>query len=99
MHNDHQDWEVIEKTAYYIKLRSKCGYYQAFVKADGCVDLIRSYNAPFSESETRDWTNIHICDLNDFLQRLEGLADRIYWQMPNTDAAKKAREASFLFAP
>jgi len=99
MYNDHRDWEVIEKTAFHIKLRSKCGYYQAYVKADGCVDLIRSYNAPFSESETRDWASIHICDLKDFLQRLEQLADRIKCNMPNTEAAEKAREVSFLFAP
>jgi hypothetical protein len=44
--------------------------YQAYVKWDGCVQLTRYFNG-----NQNDEDSIHICDLDDFISRLQEIRD------------------------
>ena len=48
--------------------------FEAFVKWDGCCDIRRHHNdSTPAEPIVRDVDRIHICDLRDFIERLEQL--------------------------
>lgn len=44
--------------------------YETYVKWDGCIELIKYFNG-----EKEDCDQIHICDLDDFILRLQELRD------------------------
>ena len=51
------------------------GWYTARLKWDGCVEVARYFNypAPEIEDDRQDIDSIHICSIDDFIKRLEGL--------------------------
>lgn len=56
------------------------GYYRAEVKFDGCIEFYHSFNAPLSTDACesilqRLIDQIHICDIDDMIARLQGLKE------------------------
>lgn len=49
------------------------GWWSAFVKWDGCLEVTRYFNVPYGEGNEDNESTIHICDLDEFIARLEAL--------------------------
>lgn len=67
-----------EKTHdHWLEVNDGEGWYSAVVKWDGCIHLNRYYNFPWGkdpihpEADNEDY--IHICDLDEFIARLQAL--------------------------
>ena len=65
---------------YWIDLLSEDQFYRACVKADGCIHFYQSCNGRFNEEgvhepekDTEDY--IHICDVEQWIERLTSLRD------------------------
>ena len=71
-----QFWKVNqEKTEdSWLEVEDPEGWYKAVVKWDGCVHLNRFFNLPFTQGGN-DSDYLHVCDLNDFIDRLTELRD------------------------
>jgi hypothetical protein len=60
-----------------ICFRDELCFYQAYIKWDGCIDLTRYYNQPFtSNNDLCDYDNIRICDLDEFINMLIELKEK-----------------------
>ncbi len=67
-----------ESTEYTLNLRDPEGWYAAYVKWDGCFELRRFFNVSATtkdEEDNRqaDTDQIHICDIDDIIARLQSL--------------------------
>lgn len=78
------DWKEVDRhedgDIYTATFEDPDGWYEAFVKWDGCIDLTRYFNTPLSVERGKDRNSddecyIHICDLDDFIARLQKLRD------------------------
>ena len=52
------------------------GWYSAYIKKDGCIDFSRFFNRPLSDPRVDsddDIDRIHICDLDDLIERLKAI--------------------------
>ena len=73
-------WRAIpdKTTDIWLEVVDPDGWYSAIVKWDGCVDFYSYANSPFVEGENRDEDcddYIHICDLDEYIDRLTKLRD------------------------
>ena len=74
-------WEVtlagtdVDGDKIYLYLEDPEGWYSVRIKWDGCVELIRYHNRPFfaENPDPQDVNRLHICDLDDFIERLQAL--------------------------
>jgi hypothetical protein len=60
----------------WVDLMDPEGWWEAGVKSDGCIHLNQYFNRPFTEvspTEAADSGYFHICDLDDFILRLQAL--------------------------
>jgi hypothetical protein len=53
------------------------GWYEAYVKWDGCVDFMRLHNVPlpYTGEPTQGRDYIHFCDLDEEIERLQALRE------------------------
>ena len=60
---------------YFTDFRDPEGWYKAHVKRDGCVEFTRFFNVPaaLDDFAPDTYDHIHICDLDDFIERLQAL--------------------------
>jgi len=94
-------WEINQQLTDASTLAIKCpdGWWEAFVRWDGCFNLHQAGNVPFSDEYGHSWGTcwngkerdpvacddyIHICDLDDYIKRLQTLRDEavkyfIHW--------------------
>ena len=65
-------WKILEDKSSdsWLEVQDPEGWYSAVVRFDGCIHLNRHHNYPLSE---RDNDYIHICDIDDMIERLESL--------------------------
>jgi len=68
-------WEVIpDKTKeHWLEVKDPEGWWSAVVKKDGCVHLNRYYGSPMSDQNENETDYIHICDIDDAIERLKAL--------------------------
>mgnify|MGYP000051673140 FL=1 len=74
-------WEVtlagtgVDGDKIYLHLEDPEGWYSVRIKWDGCIELIRYHNRPlFADNlDPQDVNRLHICDLDDFIERLQSL--------------------------
>ena len=74
-------WEVVpEQTKeHWLELRDPEGWWEAFVKWDGCGEIYRAFNVPFtidprgSRQGLAEEDALHFCDLDDLIDRLHAL--------------------------
>ena len=80
------DWKTEKAETHWLELTSEgdetgLHWWSATVKWDGCVDLHRAHNVPFG-TEGRDEdhmafsSDMHVCDLDELIERLQKLRDR-----------------------
>ena len=64
-----------EATADFVSADMPNVWYSAFVKWDGCIELIRYFNVPRDLAPERgdDYDQIHICDIDETIERLQAL--------------------------
>jgi hypothetical protein len=65
-----------ELEEYHLYLRDPEGWWTAWVKEDGCIDLRRFHNDPAPEQEeptAQIVDYIHLCSLDDTIERLQDL--------------------------
>jgi hypothetical protein len=79
--SDNVLWRVNPEitTEHWLKVDDGEGWWSAFVKWDGCLEITRYFNLPWGdeslpESE-RDASTLHLCSIDDAIQRLELLRD------------------------
>lgn len=70
-----------ESNEWFMSLHDPDGWYEARVKYDGCFEFIRAHNHPLPElpeptSQMID--QIHICDVDDLIARLQELKRLAY---------------------
>ena len=69
----------------HLAVKDPDGWWSAVVKDDGCVDLRRYFNEP-NDGDPDMTDYIHICDLDDFIERLQALKTfaeirfEVWWQ-------------------
>ena len=70
-------WAVVPEntTELWLSLREPDGWYRASVRSDGCLELYRHFNDPDPKTKESDIAQMHICDLDDFIRRLEALRE------------------------
>lgn len=68
-------WKTTVTSDYILHLEDPDGWWDARVKRDGCIDLNKYFNAPKGDKEG-EADSIHICDLDDFILRLQALRDK-----------------------
>lgn len=68
-------WNVDEAAEATLSLVDPEGWYKAFIRWDGCVDLSRYFHTPFTlqDSAESDVAEFHICDVDDLIERLQAL--------------------------
>lgn len=66
-------WEIDKQDTdeYVLRLHDPNDWYKTVVKRDGCVDFMQSFNNPLSSARSQDIDYIHICNLDDFIKRLQ----------------------------
>ena len=72
------DWQIEQdSTEYHLNVRDSDCWFMAVAKRDGCVDFYRYFNQPFdlAPRDNEDYDQIHICDLDDMIERLTKLRD------------------------
>lgn len=67
-------WEVVTAKTQddWLQLRDPEGWRDAYVKWDGCIGYTRHFNQPNGDGDSDD---IHICDLDDEIARLQALKE------------------------
>ena len=72
-------WEILndKKNKYLIELKDPEGWRSAAVKWDGCIHYYRYFNNPLDDEnrDDEDTDYIHICDIDDEIERLTQLRD------------------------
>lgn len=68
-------WRVnTEKTKdHWLEVDDGEGWWSAFVKWDGCLEVQRYFNQPWGDGDTD--CSLHICEIEDMIARLEMLRD------------------------
>lgn len=72
------DWQIEQDSdEYTLYIRDADCWFQARVKYDGCIEFIRFFNQPFdlAPAGNEDYDQMHICDLDDTIERLTKLRD------------------------
>ena len=72
-----EDWEnnFVDEGGYglmFLELKDPEGWWAASVRYDGCINLNRYFNEP-NDADPSNTDYIHICDLDDFIERLQAL--------------------------
>lgn len=82
---EETQWEIIpsETKEHWLKVRDPEGWWEAYVKWDGCLHISHASNVPFDNHNGRPGdagrnrvacdSGMHICDLDDFIIRLQTL--------------------------
>ena len=70
-------WKITDETEYVIKVEDPEGWRNADCRWDGCVHYFRHFNLPMHDSaRDEDDTNyLHICELDEEIERLTSLRD------------------------
>lgn len=65
-------WEINEEKTqdHWLEVQDPEGWRSAVVRFDGCIHYYRYYNEPFSK---RDVDYLHICSIDDEIERLTAL--------------------------
>lgn len=58
---------------HFTTLTDGIGWWEARVVNGGCFDLTRYHNDPFGGGDDDNVDRIHICDLDDLIERLQAL--------------------------
>lgn len=71
-------WEKAESEPHYLVLEDPEGWWKASIKWDGCINLNRVHNVPLPVTDEHPQLvdYIHICELDDMIERLEELRDK-----------------------
>ena len=79
-------WNLTNQDEHVLEIQDPENWYKALVKWDGCIDFHRAYNLPFINESKDDPGQLvdclHICDINDLIQRLQALKElaKIHFQ-------------------
>lgn len=78
-------WAITEDEPYRFVAVDPEGWWRAAVKEDGCISFSRFFNRPLfaPDREPDDEAQMHICELDDLIERLtalKALADRHQWK-------------------
>jgi hypothetical protein len=68
------NWKVKVAEDHWLEVVDEEGWYAAYMKWDGCMGYTRYFNEPLS-NKADDCDSIHICDLDDEIERLIQLRD------------------------
>ena len=75
-------WQPEPSTDHCLNLTDPEGWWRVFIKWDGCFELDHFHNYPLTdpvyddpESEHNDWDRMHICDIDDMIERLTALKE------------------------
>lgn len=68
-------WEIIPENTmdHWLEVKDPEGWYSAIIKLDGCVEFTRYFNAPMFNEDEDDASSIHLCSLDDAIERLQAL--------------------------
>lgn len=67
-------WETTQDREYVRTVESPNGEWQATFRFDGCVDIHRAFNG-LTVEEDDDPDSMHICDLDEFIEKLTELRE------------------------
>jgi len=81
-------WKVDQEWAseFLLEIKDPEGWYRAAVRYDGCIDLYRYFNTPVGldpENDREMTDDIHICDIDDFIARLQALKQEAHKHFGN----------------
>jgi hypothetical protein len=82
------EWQVSpepDPVSEWLSIEDPDGWWEARVRRDGCFELYRGFNEPHS-TDGENWEQIHICDLDDLITRLQALkamAQSHFGEWPN----------------
>ena len=70
-------WNVKSKEEYKLILEDPEGWFRVKLKWDGCAELYKFFNVPCTKRDDEEHPQlidqIHICDLDKFIERLKEL--------------------------
>lgn len=77
MDNKYQKVTEKEENGFHITVQEPNGWYRAWIKNDGCIEFDRFFNDPYPQPEEGIGMSdrIHICDIDDFIERLKALKE------------------------
>lgn len=82
-------WKMESQTEYTLDLVDPEGWYRVSIKWDGCIDLTRLFNRPLpiTGDHPQLVETLHICDIEDFIERLEEIihAAKIHFSLTGKD--------------
>jgi hypothetical protein len=89
-------WNIKDQSEHYLNLESPCGYWRAYIRWDGCLDVVHSNGMPIDECDPAGIQDMHVCDVAEFIARLGEVCALAKKYLPNTDAAENAQKISSL---
>lgn len=70
-------WDITTMEDDKLVLTDPDGWWRASIRPDGCMELDRYFNKPLTtilaENEEADWDRMHVCDVDDLIERLTQL--------------------------
>ena len=79
-HSPEEHWTIDDNQtkSHWLVTRDQDGWWEAVCKWDGCVDLQHFGNIPYDEDPERENPQccddyIHVCDLKEYVERLQAL--------------------------
>ncbi len=69
------EWTIVEGNRFAFTADDPEGWYDAWVKFDGCIEFKRFFNLPKGDpdQDAEDFDGMHICDLDQVIERLQSL--------------------------
>lgn len=65
------EWEIDgEEHSHAVSIKDVEGWYEAYIKWDGCCEVVQHYNTPGGDGDS---DQIHICDIPKFIEILQSI--------------------------